>query len=112
MPTLHCQDLSTAANMSINTVVTIATPFSLQVKSGISNCTIENLTELAIECHNRLPTMIVEAYDKTNQALLGDCPGPQRHECRWLQQILVLKECSDTELKEALQPPYNTTSLQ
>jgi len=97
--------------MSINTVVTIATPFSLQVKSGISNCTIENLTELAIKCHNRLPMMIVEAYNKTNQALLGNCSGQGRNECGWLQQILVLKECSDTELKEALQPPYNTTSL-
>ena len=99
MPTLHCQDLPTAANMSINTVVMIATTFSLQVKSGISNCTIENLTELAIECHNRLPTMIVEAYDKTNQALLGNCSGlPKRDECGWLQQILVLKECSRSPL--------------
>ena len=117
MPTLHCQDLSTAVNMNMNTVVTIPTPSSLQVKSGNSNCTIENLKELANKCHNirlstivdeayRLSTMIDEAYNKTNKALLRDCSGPPRDECGWLQQILVLEGCNKFNWTTVLQPPF------
>ena len=88
MPILHCQDLSIAVN--INTVVTIATPFSLQVKSGSSNCTVENLIELANKCHNvvRLPTLSEEAYDETLALLSGEC-GPPREACRWIKRNLT-----------------------
>jgi len=85
----------------MNTVVTIATPSSLQVKSGNSNCTVENLKESANKGHNiRLSTMIDEAYNKTIQALQGQCHGPLRDEFRWLQQILVLEECSRYDSKK------------
>jgi len=91
MPILHCQDLSIA--VSINTVVTTATPFSLQVKSGYgsSNCTAcRNLIELANKCHNvvRLPTLSEEAYDETLALLSGEC-GPPREGCRWLKRNLT-----------------------
>ena len=53
-------------NLSMNTVVTIATLSPLQVKSGNLNCTVENLKESANKGHNfRLSTMIDEAYNKT-----------------------------------------------
>jgi len=85
----------------MNTVVTIATPSSLQVKSGNSNCTVENLKESANKGNNiRLSTMIDEAYNKTIQALQGQCHGPLRDEFRWLQQILVLEECSRYDSKK------------
>jgi len=85
----------------MNTVVTIATPSSLQVKSGNSNCTVENLKESANKGHNiRLSTMIDEAYNKTIQALQGQCHGPLRDEFRWLQHILVLEECSRYDSKK------------
>ena len=116
MPTLHCQDLSTAVNMNMNTVVTIPTPSSLQVKSGNSNCTIENLKELANKCHNiRLSTMVDEAYRlskmideayNTTQALLGDCIAPARDVCGWLQRILVLEGCNKFTWTTVLQPPF------
>ena len=83
MPILHCQDLSIAVN--INTVVTTATPFSLQVKSGSSNCTVKNLIELANNCHNvvRLPTLSKEAYNETLALLSCDRPGLEV--CDWLK---------------------------
>ena len=99
--------MSTAVNMNMNTVVTIPTPSSLQVKSGNSNCTVENLKELANKCHDiRLSTMIDEAYNKTNEALLGDCNGPKRDVCGWLQRILVLEGCNKFNWTTVLQPPF------
>ena len=93
MPILHFQDLSIAVN--INTVLTTATPFSLQVKSGSSNCTVENLVELATKCHNvvRLPTLSEEAYDETLALLSGEC-GPPREVCRWLKRNLTPEQCA------------------
>ena len=88
MPILHYQDLSIA--VSRNTVLTTATPFSLQVKSGSSNCTVKNLKELANKCHNvvRLSTLSEEAYDETLALLSGEC-GPPREVCRWLKRNLT-----------------------
>ena len=78
MPILHCQGLSIAVN--IKTVVTTATPFSLQVKSGSSNCTVKNLKELANKCHNvvRLSTLSEEAYNETLALLSGNVDHLER----------------------------------
>ena len=50
--------------------------------------------------------MIDEAYDKTIQALHGNCIGQRRDECGWLWQVLVLEECSRFDLSRVLQPPF------